>query len=229
MTHLDHIERLIGPLAGKRVLDLGCGTGWFLIDAAKRGIPAVGLESSPAYIAQAHAAAKVAGVSIEVANGMAEALPFPDASFDFANVNEVIEHVEDPRAMLAELNRVLVPGGAAYLSVPNRFGFKDQHFHLYFVNWLPRAWSDAFIAVFGKHKNYAEPGIGRQRLSEMHYYTHPAARALFAEAGFRAQDIRSTRIEREYAGPKRMLAAVLYPFARDAYFDAFHFLLTKRG
>jgi ubiquinone/menaquinone biosynthesis C-methylase UbiE len=228
MTHLEHLEQFAGALAGKKIVDLGSGRGGFLIAAAKQGLNVVGLEVNPAYITETFARAKSEGVQVRVEEGVAEKLPFPDDSFDFANVSEVIEHVQDPDMMLKELHRVLVRGGMAYLSVPNRFGMKDQHFHLYFVNWLPRAWSDGFISLFGNHKNYDANEAGYQRLRDMHYYTFSAITKLVRSQGFEVRDIRLMRI-RKMPAAKRLLASIVYPLARVLYFDAFHLALTKES
>ncbi len=226
-THWDHLESLVPGLSRLAILDLGSGRGKFLLEAAKRGARQVAcLEPNEPYIALTNEAAREAGVSVRVEKGVAEKMPFPDASFDFINIAEVIEHVESPEAMLAEVRRVLVPGGRAYLSVPNRFGLKDQHFHLYFVNWLPRSLSDAFIGVFGRHKAYEEKGAGRQRLADMHYYTWKGIRDLLRRSGFAVTDIRALRIERTRE-PARALLRLAYSLARSVYFDAFHILVEK--
>jgi ubiquinone/menaquinone biosynthesis C-methylase UbiE len=225
MTHFEQLSTHINSLQTKRILDLGCGKGAFLVDAAKRGASAQGLELSTEYIEEAYAAAQKSGVGINVAQGVAEHMPFADSSFDFVNICEVIEHVESPKEMLQEVKRVLAAGGEAYISVPNRFSLKDPHFHLYFVNWLPRAWADTFISIFGKHKQYEGTGNGRQRLAEMHYYTYSKVAALARSEGFTVTDIRAERIEKEYKGIKRIAAKIAYPFARTLYFDSFHLSL----
>ncbi len=227
MTHFDHLQSLVPGLSSKRILDLGAGRGGFLIGLAKQGISAKGVEYSDTYIKEAKERAENEGVVIDVVQGAAEALPFTEGSFDFINACEVIEHVQSPELMLREIHRVLVSGGAAYVSVPNRFGMKDQHFHLYGVNWVPRAWSDTYISLFGTHKKYEDASAGHQRLRSMHYYTFTTICALVESAGLQAQDIRLRRIRSEYSGLKRSFALILYPFLRSFYFDSFHLLLIK--
>lgn len=228
-SHWKALERLIPGLAEKDILDLGSGRGAFLVEAARRGARAKGVECYDAYIQESKKRAEDAGVSVDVAQGYAEQVPYPDDSFDFINIGEVIEHVEDPGRMLEEVRRVLRPEGVAYVSVPNRFGMRDPHFKLYFVNWLPRALANPYISLFGRHKDYTDVSAGLQRLTDMHYYTFPEAKKLFARHGFSATDIRAHRIANEFTGIKRTLAALLYPLARSIYFDSAHVLVSSRS
>jgi len=88
---------------------------------------------------------------------------------------------------------VLRPGGRALLTVINRFAFRDPHYHLPLLNWLPRALAEAIIERLGRSKG----GSGfsdRQRLSEMHYYTIGGFGRLAARYGFRVGDIREDRV-----------------------------------
>src|ERR1700684_1484607 len=68
--------------AGQRVLDVACGTGVVAVTAALRGAKACGLDLTPALVERAKKNAQIAGVNVEFIEGDAEALPYPDASFD---------------------------------------------------------------------------------------------------------------------------------------------------
>ena len=224
-THFDHLEFYIPDLLERRILDLGSGRGKFLIDAKSRGVDAKGLELYEEYIRISHEKAGKTGLTLDIEKGVAEDLPFPDKSFDFVNICEVIEHVESPGKVLEEVYRVLANDGQAYLSVPNRFGFKDPHFHLYFVNWLPRRWANSFISIFGKHKDYSGQA-GRQNLTEMHYSTLRKISKLAAQKGFCSVDMRMVKLKRRFPRIWMFLAPV-YILARTVYFDSFHLMLKK--
>jgi SAM-dependent methyltransferase len=76
-------------------------------------------------------------------------LPFADASFDVALTNHVIEHaggIDEQRAHLAELRRVLATDGVVYLAVPNRWMPVEPHYKLAFLSWLPRRWRSPYLA-----------------------------------------------------------------------------------
>lgn len=95
-----------------RVLDAGCGSGRTMEELATLG-EAVGLEPSPASLE----VARSRGVG-EVVEGSLSAAPFADHSFDLATALDVIEHIDDDRGALAELRRVVRPGGFLVVTVP---------------------------------------------------------------------------------------------------------------
>lgn len=228
MNHFDHLESHVPDLKKRRILDLGSGRGKFLFYCLDRGVSAIGLELNPEYIKMTLEKAEGLGVTVQVVEGVGEKLPFPDASFDFINISEVIEHVNDPAQMLSEVWRALSPGGYAYLSVPSRFSVKDPHFHLYFVNWLPRSLASTYIALLGEHKDYGYSKAGHQRLDEMHYYTWGGIGALLKEKGFSYDDQRILRIKGRLTNPLLAgIATLCYLPFRFAKFDSFHLLLKK--
>ena len=111
--------RFTAPLcAGRRVLDIGCGAGAGLRLFAQTARFCAGLDYSPETLFSCSPALKGAGI-LPVA-GDALALPFRPGSFDVVTAFEVIEHLEDPGLLLAGMERLLAPGGAAVISTPNR-------------------------------------------------------------------------------------------------------------
>ncbi len=110
----------VSPRPGERVLDVACGTGIVARRAARLvgdGGRVVGVDPSPAMLAVARSAAVSEDVSVEWQEGTAEALPFPDASFDLAFCQMGLQFFPDKQAGLTELHRVLVPGGRTAVSV----------------------------------------------------------------------------------------------------------------
>jgi SAM-dependent methyltransferase len=102
-----------------RYLDAGCGDGRYL--AALAGLPArpahaTATDISERILAVAREAAAAAGIEVETVRANVEALPFPDGSFDVVLCTQVIEHLLDPALGLAELARVLAPGGHAIVT-----------------------------------------------------------------------------------------------------------------
>lgn len=106
------------PLAGKRALDVGCGAGLLCEPLARLGAEVTGVDAAPANIEAAALHARGAGLAIEYRHGELATLGL--GSFDLVTCLEVIEHVADKRAFVAELARHLAPGGLMVLSTPNR-------------------------------------------------------------------------------------------------------------
>ncbi|MCK6457141.1 MAG: class I SAM-dependent methyltransferase [Phycisphaerae bacterium] len=100
----------------RRFLDYGCGSGGFLRYVAPRCDACHGVEIDREKVP---VAAKIPRVSVQhIEPG--RPLPFPDNTFDTICILEVIEHVDDERAVLAELARVLAPGGRLLLTTPHK-------------------------------------------------------------------------------------------------------------
>jgi len=105
----DHRRRLVEHAAGE-VLEIGAGTGRNL-PLYRTATRVVALEPGPGMRARATQAALAALMAVEVVDGRAEALPYPDASFDTVVASLVLCTVPDPIRALAEVRRVLRPGG----------------------------------------------------------------------------------------------------------------------
>jgi SAM-dependent methyltransferase len=189
------IERYGGPLAGRRVLDLGSGMGGTSVALALAGAAPLAFEYNRAYCDIIGLRAARYAARLPVINGAGERLPFADACFDLAIAWDVVEHVQDPELLLAELARVLRPGGRALLTVINRYAFRDPHYHIPLLNWLPRPLAEALIDRRGRSKGGAAFS-DRQKLSEMHYYTMAGFRRRAAAYGFRVGDIGEDRVRR---------------------------------
>lgn len=122
-----------GP--GRRVLDVCCGHGNVSAALLATGAEVTGLDFSPAFLEIARE--RVPGA--EFVEGDAQAMPFDDADFDAVTCNVGLGHLPDPAAALAEISRVLRPGGVAALS-----------------SWVAPEASPAFQVVFGAVKAHAE-------------------------------------------------------------------------
>jgi SAM-dependent methyltransferase len=108
------IFSLLGARPADRVLEVGCGAGHLL--ARLPAGRAVGVDLAESLLART--SARLRGRAL-LAQGDAGALPFARGAFDRVYCSEVLEHLVDPPAAVAEIGRVLRPGGVAVLSVPN--------------------------------------------------------------------------------------------------------------
>ena len=103
----------VAPRPGQRVLDVATGTGMVAAELlARADCVVVGIDQSPEMLAAARARFAAAQRSrVELIEGQAEALPFPDESFDALTFTYLLRYVDDPRATMRELARVVRPGG----------------------------------------------------------------------------------------------------------------------
>lgn len=106
---------LAGEVAGRRILDVGCGSGPLAADLIARGATLTGVDGSPAMIELARRRLG-AEVPLLVAD-LAQPLPLPDGGFDDVVASLVLHYLRDWAAPLAELHRVLRPGGKLLMSV----------------------------------------------------------------------------------------------------------------
>jgi SAM-dependent methyltransferase len=118
-AHLDDLA--IAPAGRGRALDCGCGVGRLTRALGRRFDEAVGVDVAPTMVEQARALEPDANVSF-VVNQAADLRVFDDASFDFVYSNIVLQHVSNElqRGYVAELCRVLAPGGLAVFQIPSR-------------------------------------------------------------------------------------------------------------
>lgn len=199
---LEQTTQVVGPLQGQRLLDLGCGMGGFAVAAARAGAQVTALDYNPAYCAITAVRADQYGLPIPVVQAAGEQLPLPAAAFDVMCAWDVIEHVQEPAAVLREAARVLRPGGALMITAINRFAFRDPHYHLRGINYLPRPLAEMVIRLLGRSKRGAAFG-DRQALSAMHYYTFAGFVRLAKRYGFRVRDLDEERVRRGDLGRAR--------------------------
>lgn len=104
----------------KDVLDIGCGAGVEVVRFARAGARTTGVDIAESAITLARQNLEQQGLHarLEVADG--EALPFPDNVFDFVFAHGVVQYTADDRRMVAEISRVLRPGGVALFQAYNR-------------------------------------------------------------------------------------------------------------
>lgn len=114
------VEAAVGRPPG-RVLDVGCGRGLLLRAFQRRGWEVQGTELSEAAAAYAR---EVLGLQVSI--GELAGLGFPAGHFDAVTLWHVLEHLPDPQLLLAEVRRILKPGGVLFLGVPNFGGWEAR-------------------------------------------------------------------------------------------------------
>jgi 2-polyprenyl-6-hydroxyphenyl methylase/3-demethylubiquinone-9 3-methyltransferase len=117
----DVLARQLGAgLAGRLVLDIGCGGGFLAEEFAVLGCRVTGVDPSQASIDAARAHAAGSGLHIAYRVGTGEELPVPDAAYDVAYCCDVLEHVSDLDRVISQTARALKPGGLYLFDTINR-------------------------------------------------------------------------------------------------------------
>lgn len=114
---------VLGDITSPRILDCGIGTGAFLSACSDMvgGTPELhGLDVSKAMIDEAEEALALQGLNASLVQGDIRALPYPNNHFDIVLAAHVVEHIGDPMLALAEMVRVLKPGGTLLLCVTQK-------------------------------------------------------------------------------------------------------------
>jgi 2-polyprenyl-3-methyl-5-hydroxy-6-metoxy-1,4-benzoquinol methylase len=155
---LNEIARRFAPYRQhNRLLDVGCGNGGMLLAARESGWQAQGLEVSTPAVEH------VRKLGFEVRQGFLQDARFPDAHFDVITVIEVLEHVPDLPAFVAELSRLLRPGGYLFATTPHGRG----------ISWrlLGTRWSVVsppehlqLLSVAGTRDLLRRNGFGRTKI-----------------------------------------------------------------
>ncbi len=143
------LERHLGPRKDLAILDVGCGKGWnlaFLKNAGYVQTRGADINREAILTARHH--------GLEVDEGYLEDQKYPDGSFDAVLMDQVIEHLENPKSLLREAHRILRKGGVFWASVPNirawhiRLFLKQRHRHFegsrHLNYYTPASFADLF-------------------------------------------------------------------------------------
>jgi SAM-dependent methyltransferase len=181
------VRSWFGPLVGRRAIDIGCGTGRHTLALVEAGAAeVVALDLTPEMLATARAKPGLVGRRIHwVRHALPSQLPFRDATFDLAVLGLVAEHIQELAPALAEVARVLKPGGRCVLSAlhPDR-------------------------TAEGQRARYIDSESGRRRSIATVHRTTDDYLAAAARAGLRLEDERALVVPDELAD--RLPRAVPY-------------------
>jgi 2-polyprenyl-3-methyl-5-hydroxy-6-metoxy-1,4-benzoquinol methylase/uncharacterized protein YbaR (Trm112 family) len=142
--HLDRLAAL-GMTAGVLV-DMGCGTGGIVSEAARRGFTAVGVDLALRWLVVARKRMEAQGIRTLLVAADAARPPFAHATFDVCVSIEALEHTDDQRGFLNGCRLMVRPGGCTYLCTANRFSLLvEPTVGLFGVGWLPRRIAPAYV------------------------------------------------------------------------------------
>jgi len=164
----------LDPKKGEKIIDLGCGTGYYLFLLSNLGIKLnlTGLDYDERAVKEARENLKQKGVSFMT--GDLHKIPFRDKTFDKAVMSEVLEHVKDDEKVLKEVRRILKPNGVLVISVPSiNYPFLWDP-----INWILQH----FLNIHIKNGFFSGLWSGHLRL-----YEKETLRNKFEKAGFKVQ------------------------------------------
>lgn len=143
-ARLDYFIRVLGQVgidpAGKTMVDIGCGGGLFAEEFARLGARVIGVDPSASSLETARDHAASMGLGIDYRAGTGEQLPLEDASVDIACCVDVLEHVNDLEAVIAETARVLRPDGVYLFDTINRTAMTKLVVIKLLQDWRFTAW-----------------------------------------------------------------------------------------
>ncbi|GAB3574445.1 class I SAM-dependent methyltransferase [Leifsonia lichenia] len=171
------LVELAGDVAGRRVLDAGCGSGPILSDLRDRGAVVTGFDSSAGMVAQARRRLG-ADADLLVAD-LAHPLPFADQTFDDVVVSQALHYLEDWAPTLAEFRRVLKPGGRLLVS--------EEHPSAVFLSDRLSGGTSEYFGVRARTEEWTMGG-GTAQLTFWDRPLHAMIDA-FTSAGFRIEKI----------------------------------------
>ncbi|MEM2135873.1 MAG: class I SAM-dependent methyltransferase [Candidatus Jordarchaeaceae archaeon] len=184
-AYVDRIQKeivlnMLGSWSNKKILDLGCGTGRFSIEIAKRGARVTAFDPSKSMLEQARR--KIKNSEINLIRGDGCKLPFQDNTFDGCVCVNVINHVEDYYQLMREIGRVVQEEGFIIINFSNFFSF-----------YLP-------IALY---VNITKRSVQKDVYSK--WFTTTEIKNCLATAGFKIHDVKGHLLFPKRAAPKFLI------------------------
>lgn len=170
-----------GPVRGKRVLEVGAGSGRDSLALARSGAIAIVLDYSPASLRLVQQQARAQGLPVHLVHADALAMPFRDGSIDIVFHQGLLEHFRDPMPLLRENARITRRGGRAIIDVPQTFHLYTLMkktlilFNAWFAGWetqftpkgLEQRVAEAGFTVRRTYGEWLVPGLAYRVLREL--------------------------------------------------------------
>lgn len=179
---LDLLQRTLGNKKNIRILDIGCNIGTLLFQARQRGWECHGIDIN----AQVKPFFRDSGVHLRIGDVLKSS--YPHNSFDLIVMNDLIEHIPDPRQLLHKAHELLKPGGVLFLVTPD---------------------GESFMArILGKHWFHLKPQ------EHLYYFAQSHLRRLFRETRFTPYSFRHLGRYRSLHTLAEKSASLFGPFSR---------------
>lgn len=194
---IKNISEVLGSLSQRIILELGCGMGGLAVALRREGCDVIPLDFNMDYCQITRLRGQRYGMNVNPINALGESLPFKRQIFDTICCFNVLEHVQSTEKVLRELYRVLKAGGSVIVTVINKHAFKDPHYHLLLVNWMPKRVAEWYINQRKRSKPiplYKD----KQKLSDMNYFGFDEFKGLARGIGFDVVDVAYLQINQPF-------------------------------
>jgi len=180
---IERLNRLIDLAPGMNIAVVGCGPKPCTLRVlSERQYNVIGIEPVASFVTAARAYLQNEAA---VVTGAAENIPLPDGSQHLVLCDSVLEHVISPTRSLMEMQRVLAPGGIAYIATTNKYKFsirgRNGEYVFPFFNWLPRLLKECLVF---QHLHYKPALANYSQFPAVHWFTYSELCRLGREAGF---------------------------------------------
>jgi 2-polyprenyl-3-methyl-5-hydroxy-6-metoxy-1,4-benzoquinol methylase len=146
-----NIEKDQLKIEGLKILDLGAGQGDFVIAGLQLGLDIYGLEPELSLVSLAKRRLEINGLSSSrIVSGVGEKTPFANCEYDFIASFSVLEHVQDVNKVIKECFRILKPDGIFYLGFPNYLRFRETHYKMFFIPYMPKGLAKLYFNLRGR-------------------------------------------------------------------------------
>jgi SAM-dependent methyltransferase len=172
---LDYLDAKGIAIRDACLMDLGAGLGMVSEEVALRGGNPVAVEPGSGFREITFERIRRSGRGTVIA-AIGENLPFRDNSFDVVISLQVLEHVEQPAAVLCEIYRILKPGGWFYLTCPNYLSFHEGHYNVAWLPLLPKRLGSLYLRLRGRPTEFLNTSVT--------YTTLPWVRRTLKRCGF---------------------------------------------
>jgi len=176
-TYISELGRLRGNLRGKKILEIGSGSGGRAVALALEGAEVYGIEPNESGAMASYCRSKrYPGLKAAFAVGVGEYLGFKNNFFDLIITYSVLEHVRDIDRVLRETFRVLREGGFAYHHTENNLWPRENHYRIFWPPLCPKSLARVYVKMRGKNPkflsnlNYITPFMLRNRLEKALFF-----------------------------------------------------------
>lgn len=181
-TICDEVAGMGVIFAGRTFVELGAGLGGVTLELSRRGASVIAVEPGSAWRAMSQE--RLRGQSgVQVIGAFGEYLPIASNSIDTVVSLQVLEHVQDPDAVIREVFRVLKPGGAFFASYENYLSFYEPHYRVAWFPLLPKPLGALYLQLRGRSPRFLRESIT--------YTTYFGVRRSMFNAGFECSQRRT--------------------------------------